>query len=88
MVKTRPDIAYTALVVSRFAKNPLHLNSKVVKTIFRYLKVTKDVGITYGGEQGRDLIIKRYFDSDWASDYVTKKSTLRFIFLLNGGSVR
>lgn len=86
-VETRPNIAYAMLVVSRFVKNPSYLHSKVVKTVFCYLKATKDVGITYGREQGGDLIIKGYSDSNWTSDYVTRKSTSGFIFILNGGPV-
>lgn len=77
MVETRPDIALATSVVSRFAKNPSHQHSEAVKTIFRYLKAT---GITYGGEEGRDLIIKGYSDSDWAGDHTTRKSTSGYQF--------
>lgn len=47
MIKTRSNITYTMSIVSCFAKNLLHLHNKVVKTIFCYLKVIKDVEITY-----------------------------------------
>ena len=87
MVETRPDIAFATLVVSRFAKNPSHHHSEAVKTILCYLKATRSIGITYGGEQGGDLVIKGYSDSDWAGDYATRKSTSGFIFMLNGGPV-
>ncbi len=87
MVETRPDIAFATSVVSRFAKNPSHHHSEAVKTIFRYLKVTRPTGITYGGEQGGDLIIKGYSGSDLAGDHATRKSTSGFIFMLNGGPV-
>lgn len=87
MVETRPDIAFATLVVSRFAKNPSRQHTEAVKTVKRYLKATKTVGITYGGDEGGDLIIKGYFDSDWAGDHATRKSTSGFIFMLNGGPV-
>lgn len=87
MVETRPDIAYVALVVNRFAKNPSHFYSKVIRTIFCYLKATRDVGILYIGEQGGDLPIRGYSDSDWAGDYVIRKSTSGFIFMLYSGAV-
>lgn len=64
IVKTRPDIAYIISVISRFAKNLLHLYSKAVKTIFCYLKTTRNIGFTYGGKQGGDLIISGYSDSN------------------------
>ena len=55
----------------------------------RYLKATRSVGITYGGEEGGggDLIIKGYSDSDWAGDHATRKLTSGFVFMLNGGPV-
>ena len=66
MVETRPDIAFAISVVSQFAKNPSRQHTKAVKTIMRYLKATRSVGITYGGEEGGggDLTIKGYSDSD------------------------
>lgn len=42
MVETRPDVAFTTLVASCFAKNPGHQQIEVVKTILQYLKGTKD----------------------------------------------
>ncbi len=53
----------------------------------KYLKAIRTLGIKYGREEGRDLIIKSYFGSDWAENHATRKSTLRFIFMLNGGLV-
>ena len=87
MVETRTDIAFATSVVSRFAKNPSHQHTEAVKTILQYLKATRDTGITYGGEQGGDLIIKGYSDSDWAGDHTTRKSMSGYIFMLNGGPV-
>ena len=87
MVHTRPDIAIATSVVSRFAKNPSRQNKEAVKTIMRYLKATRTLGIKYDGEEGGNLIIKGYSDSDWASDYATKKSTSGLIFMLNGRPV-
>lgn len=50
MVETRPNIAYATLVMSHFIKNPSHLPSKAVKTIFCYLKAIKDLEIIYKRE--------------------------------------
>ncbi len=87
IVQTRPDIAFATSVVSRFAKNFSRQQIAAVKTIMQYLKATRTLGIKYGGEEGGDLIIKDYSDSDWAGDHATKKSTSGFIFMLNGGPV-
>ena len=87
MVETRPDITFATLVVSRFANNPSRQHTEAVKTIMRYLKATRTLVITYGKEEGGDLIIKGYSDSDWAGDHATRKSTSGFFFMLNGGPV-
>lgn len=42
IVKTRPDIAYATSVASCFAKNPSHQHIKTAKTIFQYLKDSRD----------------------------------------------
>ena len=89
IVETRPDIAFAISVVSQFAKNLSRQYTEAVKTIIRYLKATRSVGITYGREEGEggDLTIKGYSNFDWASDHATRKSTSGFVFILNGGPV-
>ena len=42
MLYTRPDIAYTVSVTSRFQSNPGLEYWVAVKTIFKYLRRTKD----------------------------------------------
>lgn len=69
MVETRPDIAFATSVVSRFSKNPSRQHTEAVKTILRYLKGSRDRGITYGGQER--LLPEGYSDSDWA---VTRKA--------------
>lgn len=64
IVEIRPNIAYTMLVMSRFAKHPSHFYNKAIKTVFCYLKATRDIGIIYGVEQKGDLIIKGFSDSN------------------------
>lgn len=85
MVETRPDIAFSTSVVSRFAKNPSRQHTEVLKTILRYLKGSRNRGITYGGQD--KLLIERYSDSDWAGDKESRKSTSGYIFMLNGGQM-
>ena len=87
MVETRPDIAFAISTVSRFSKNPSHQHTKAVKIIFRYLKDTDKRGITYGEGQNDNLLIKKYSDSDWVGEKDSRKSTSRFIFMLNGGPI-
>ncbi len=56
-----------------------------MKTILRYLKGSRERGITYGGQE--ELLVEGYSDSDWAGDKESRKSTSDFIFMLNGGPV-
>ena len=53
----------------------------------QYLKVTSTIKITYDTEKREELIIKIYFNFDWASDYNIKKLISGFIFILNSGLV-
>ena len=85
MVKTRSDIAFAISVASRFAKNPSHQHTEAVKTILRYMKGSRQRGITYGGQD--KLSIEGYSNSDGAGDKESRKSTSGFIFMLNGGPV-
>lgn len=47
MVEARPVIAFVTSLVSRFAKNLSHQHTEAVKNILKYLKGSKDRGITY-----------------------------------------
>lgn len=85
MVETRPDIAFATSVASRFAKNPSHQHTEAVKTILRYLKGSRQRGITYGGQ--KKLPVEGYSDPDWAGDLESRKSTSCLIFMMNGGPV-
>lgn len=87
IIEIRLKIAYLLLVVSCFAQNPSYLYSKTVKTIFYYLKATRDIRIIYRGKQKRDLTIRGYSDSNWTGNHVTRKSILGFIFILNDRSI-
>ena len=49
MLCTRPDIAYTVSVTSRFQSNPGMEHWIAIKAIFKYLRRTKDLVLTYGG---------------------------------------
>ena len=85
MVETKPDISFATSVASRFAKNPGYQHIKALKTIFHYLKSSRDQGISYGGQD--KLLVERYSESDWAGDKDSRKSTSGFIFMLNRGPV-
>ena len=83
MLCTRPDIAYTLGIVSRFQADPREDHWKAVKNILKYLRRTKDIFLVYGGS---DLKLEGYSDASFKSDPDDSKSTLGYIFTLNGWS--
>lgn len=85
MVNIKPNIVFSICIASNFAKNPDDQQTKAVKTILRYLKVSPDREITYDGQ--KQLLVEEYSDSNLVRDKKSNKSTLRFIFILNGGHV-
>ncbi|XP_074318246.1 secreted RxLR effector protein 161-like [Silene latifolia] len=84
MVCTRPDLAQSVSVVSRFMGDPGKEHWQAVKRIFRYLKGTSDVGLIYGGD--RECLVSGYSDSDYAGDVDSRRSMTGYVFTL-GGSV-
>ena len=81
---TRPNVAYSLGVVSRYQSDPGENHWKVVKTILKYLRNTKDQWLVYGES---DLRLIGFTDSSFKSDHDDSKSVSRFIFILNGGAI-
>jgi hypothetical protein len=86
---TRPDIAYAVNTCAQFMSNPGHRHEEAAKHILRYLKGTKDVGITYSKQHDEKLANKLfgYVDADHASDADDRKSVGGYVLMLNGGAV-
>ena len=84
MTCTRPDVAYALGVTSRYQANPGEEHWKVVKTILKYLRRTKDQFRIYGDSK---LKLKGYIDASFASDKDDSKSISGYVFTLNGGAV-
>ncbi|KAL0453676.1 UNVERIFIED_CONTAM: hypothetical protein Slati_1345700 [Sesamum latifolium] len=81
---TRPGVAYTLSMTSRYQVCVGKVHWSVVKTILKYLKRTKDMFLIYGvGE----LILEGYSDATFQSDDDDAKMQLGFVFKLNGGVV-
>lgn len=67
MLGTRPDLVFTVLVLSSFCSNLGPRRATIVQRVFRYLRKTKDTGITYSGTQELPNFLG-YADSDWAGN--------------------
>ncbi|XP_070016052.1 secreted RxLR effector protein 161-like [Nicotiana sylvestris] len=83
MVCTRPDICQAIGLISRYQSDPGLAHWKVVKRITKYLKGTADYAFCYQG--GKDLRLVGYSDADHGGDLDERKSTSRYVFLLNDG---
>ncbi|KAJ4715159.1 Retrovirus-related Pol polyprotein from transposon TNT 1-94 [Melia azedarach] len=84
MVCSRPDLAQSVSVVSRFMGEPGKEHWQAVKRIFRYLKGTFDVGLIYEGDT--QCLVTRFSDSDYAGDVDSRRSMTGYVFTL-GSSV-
>jgi len=80
---TRPDISFAVQTVSRFATNPGVAHWEAVKRIFRYLKGTRELWLSYGG---RKVDLEGYADAD-GSMMEDRRAISGYAFIINGGAV-
>jgi hypothetical protein len=85
LTTTRPNIAYSVSILSRFMAKPHDNHWKAAKRVLRYLKGTIDFGIKYTDEF--DVMLARYSDSDWARNLSDRKSTTGYAFRIGSGVV-
>lgn len=85
MLATRPDIAFAVGIVSRYLDRPSIQHIKAVKRIFRYLKVTKDLGIIF--KKTNLFSLSCYSDADYAGDPITRRSTNGYVLFLGGNPI-
>ncbi|KAL5576689.1 hypothetical protein UlMin_018388 [Ulmus minor] len=87
MVCTRPDLAYSASLVSRFMSNPGREHWEAVKWVLRYIKGASDVGLLYKQCEGDSAKLMGYVDADHAGDLDKRSSLTGYIFTLFGCTV-
>ncbi|KAL0455963.1 UNVERIFIED_CONTAM: Secreted RxLR effector protein [Sesamum latifolium] len=81
---TRPDVAHALSVTRRYQACAGEAHWRMVKSILKYLKRTKDMFLIYGGGE---LILEGYSDASFQLDNDDAKSQSGFVFKLNGGVV-
>ena len=84
MTCTRSDMTYSLGVVSRYQSDLGENHWKIVKTILKYLRNTKDQWLVY---DETDLKLMEFTDSSFQSDHDDSKSMLGYIFILNDGAI-
>lgn len=81
--KTRPDIAYTTGLLSRFMANPGPEHFKALEKLWKYLAATPTYGLNYHSEPEPT----GYVDSDWGGDIGTRRSTTGYFWLYRGAPI-
>ncbi|XP_061354632.1 secreted RxLR effector protein 161-like [Gastrolobium bilobum] len=82
---TRPDIAYSVSIMSRFMHSPSEQHMNAVYRILRYLKGSPGKGLLYC--KNNEARIEGYSDSDWAGDKTTRQSTSGYFTFVEGNLV-
>ncbi|GJU60200.1 zinc finger, CCHC-type containing protein [Tanacetum coccineum] len=84
MTSTRPDIAYVVGRLSRFTSNPSRQHWKAITRVFKYLRGTKDRGLSYVGYPS---VLEGYSDASWINHVEDSSSTSEWVFLLWRGAI-
>ena len=80
LTHTRLNLMFSIGLLSRFMENPSVEHLKTSKRVMRYVKGTLNYGLKYKRSEVFELI--GYSDSDYAGDYMDRKSTSRSVFFL------
>lgn len=87
-VSTRPDIAYTVSKLARFNSNPGKTHWAAVKHLFRYLKGTMDLKLTYGPNRSPSAeLFSTFSDADYGMDIDSGRSTGGYMVRIGSGAV-
>ena len=75
----QPNIVLTVGVMSRYQSNPDEKHWIAVKNILKYLRRTKDLFLTFGGDS--ELRVEGYTNSDFMSNTDDKISISGYILV-------
>ena len=84
MMCTRLEISHAVGVVSRFLANPGKAHWETTKWIFKYLRGTSKVCLSFGKSKPS---LEGYIDSDMAEDLDCRQSTFGYLFTFAGGAI-
>jgi hypothetical protein len=86
-LSTRPDIAFSVQTLSQFNLNPGPSHLTAAKRVFRYLRGTITLGITYDSKDHLPSSIELFSDSDWANSPDDRRSVTGYLSMFTGGVV-
>ncbi|XP_058084110.1 uncharacterized mitochondrial protein AtMg00240-like [Magnolia sinica] len=82
---SRPDITYTVNILSQFMHAPREPRQQATFWLLRHLKTTPGYGLFFSSACGFQL--SAYYDSDWASCPMTRRSTTGFVVKLGDSPI-
>ncbi|KAJ9567756.1 hypothetical protein OSB04_003722, partial [Centaurea solstitialis] len=86
MLCTRPDVAYSVSVTSRYQQNLGEPHWVAIKNILKYLRRTKDMFLVFGGSED-EISVTGYSDASFQTDRDDFRSQSGYVFTLNGGAI-
>ena len=81
---TRPDLAFIVHKLSQHCHQPATKHWTGIQRVFKYLKHTQKLAICYGSDI--DSLVG-YSDADFAADTRDRRSTMGYVYILNGAAV-
>ena len=84
MVCIRPDISQAIIVICRSLANPGKAHWEAVKCIFRYLRGTSKVCLSFRGSKPS---LEGYTESNIAGDLDCRKSCFRYLLTFARGAI-
>jgi hypothetical protein len=84
ILSTRPDIAFSVSVISRYTSNPDDSHLKAVKDIYRYLRSTTNYELCF---QGTLKSLTGYTNASWGDNTSIRRSTSGYTFNLSSGAI-
>lgn len=85
LIHTRPDLACSVGILSRYMHNPKESHKAALKQVLRYVQGTTSYGLKFGSRPHEGLI--GYSDSSYNVDPDDGKSTTGHIFYLGGNPI-
>nr|XP_043638341.1 secreted RxLR effector protein 161-like [Erigeron canadensis] len=85
LTHTRPDLAFSVSMVSRFMHSPSKTHQGAVRRILRYVRGSTDFGLWY--PKSKDVTLSGFSDSDWASSLDDHKSLSAYVFSIGGTAI-
>lgn len=83
-VLTRPDISFAVSYMSQFNNCFTETHFKHAKRILRYLKGTKNYGLTF---KGNESYLECFVDADWGNSSLDRRSYTGYCFQFSGSSI-